>query len=65
MTNRKLVVLDPEMAFERAASHWRRCKRCRNAGAERARLENLCPRGRELTRIWDEIERIYETAEAA
>jgi len=53
------------MAFERAASHWRRCKRCRNAGAERARLENLCPRGRELTRIWDETERIYETAEAA
>jgi len=25
----------------------------------------LCPRGRKLTRIWDETERIYETAEAA
>ena len=65
MANQRLVILDPEMAFERAASHWRRCKRCRNAGAERARLENLCPKGRELTRIWDETERIYETAEAA
>ena len=65
MAKKRVVVLDPEMAFDRAARHWRRCKRCRNTGAERARLESLCPRGRKLTRIWDETERIYETAEAA
>ena len=59
------VILDPEVAFERADQHWRRCRRCWGAGAERARLENLCAKGRELTRIWDEAERIYETAEAA
>ena len=62
---KKMTTLDPEDAFERAALHWRRCKRCREAGAERAALRDLCSKGRELTRIWDETERIYETAEAA
>jgi len=61
----KMTTLDPEDAFERAALHWCRCKRCREAGAERAALKDLCTKGRELTRIWDETERIYETAEAA
>ena len=65
MVYRDDVMLDPQDAFERVQRHWRWCKRCRNAGAELARLENLCAKGRELTRIWDQTERIYETAEAA
>jgi hypothetical protein len=32
---------------------------------ERARLKDLCAKGRELVRAWGEVERIYETAEAA
>jgi hypothetical protein len=59
------VILDPQDAFERVERHWQRCKKCRNAGLERARLRNLCAKGRELARAWDETERIYETAEAA
>ena len=59
------VVLDPQDAFERAERHWRRCKRCKAAGAERARLRDLCAKGREVVRAWDEVERIYETAEKA
>src|SRR5437762_12106211 len=27
MAKKRVVVLDPEMAFDRAARHWRRCKR--------------------------------------
>ncbi len=59
------VILDPEAAFERADQHWRRCRRCWGAGAERAALKDLCPEGRELVRTWDETERIYATTEAA
>lgn len=58
-------ILDPEVAFAAAAQHWRRCRRCRDAGAERARLKELCATGRDLMRAWDQAERIYETAEAA
>ncbi len=56
------VILDPQDAFERVARHWRRCKQCRNAGMELARTKDLCAKGRELVRAWDEIERIYATA---
>ena len=59
------VILDPQEAFERVDHHWRRCKKCRKAGAERARLKDVCATGRELVRAWDEAERIYGTAEAA
>jgi hypothetical protein len=59
------AVLDPQLAFEGAERHWRHCKRCRETGAERARLKDLCAKGRELVRAWDEAERIYATAKAA
>ncbi len=59
------VILVPQDSFERVDRHWRRCKKCRKAGAERARLKDLCGKGRELVRAWDESERIYATAEAA
>lgn len=59
------VILNPQTAFERVDRHWSRCKRCREAGMERARLKDLCAKGRELVRAWGEVERIYETAEAA
>jgi hypothetical protein len=60
-----IQVLDPDAAFERASRHWRRCKRCRDAGAERANLKDLCVKGRKLMTAWDETERIYDTAKAA
>jgi hypothetical protein len=60
-----IQVLDPDAAFERASRHWRRCKRCRDAGAERADVKDLCVRGRKLMTAWDETERIYDTAKAA
>src|SRR5215472_10536616 len=59
MAQKKLIVLDPEIAFDEANRHWQRCKRCKNAGAERARLESLCARGRALTRAWEQVEKIY------
>jgi hypothetical protein len=60
-----IQVLDPDASFERASHHWRRCKRCQDAGAERANLKDLCMRGRKLMTAWDETERIYDTAKAA
>ena len=65
MGQSSFIILDPEVSFERAHRHWRRCKRCKAAGAERARLRDLCAKGRELMRTWDEVERIYATAEKA
>ena len=59
------VILDPQEAFEHVERHWKRCKKCRSAGMERARLKDVCATGRELVRAWDESERIYATAEAA
>jgi hypothetical protein len=59
------VVLDPELAFEHAQHHWKQSQKCRKAGMEWARLQDLCTKGRELVRTWDRVEAIYETAEAA
>jgi hypothetical protein len=59
-----VVILDAEDTFERVDRHWQLCKKCRDAGM-RARSKDLCAKGRELMRVWDETERIYETAEAA
>lgn len=65
MAKKTDTLLDPEAAFEAAARHWRKCRRCKRAGQEKARLENCCAEGREILQAWDAAEEIYDTAEAA
>jgi len=65
MARRKLIVLDPENSFEVASRHLYRCKKCKSAGMEWARPENLCRRGRQLLQDLDRVERIYEAVERA
>src|SRR5213594_2820910 len=42
------VTLDPQDDFEQADRHWKRCKKCRNAGMELARQETCAPRAANL-----------------
>lgn len=65
MARKKLIVLDPENSFEVASRHLYRCRKCKNAGMEWARREDLCRRGRQLLQDLDRVERIYEATERA
>jgi len=46
----------PEVVYARAVAHWRRCPRCRQAGAERAQRSELCRVGQSLLDTWEEAE---------
>lgn len=65
MARKKLIVLDPDHSFEVASRHLHRCRKCRNAGMEWARKQDLCRRGRELLKNLEQVEQIYEAAERA
>lgn len=65
MTQKKIIVLDPDASFERAARHLHKCRKCRNAGMEWARRKKLCRVGRQLLEDLERIERIYEGTELA
>jgi len=65
MARKKLIVLDPESSFEVASRHLYRCRKCKNAGMEWARREDLCRRGRQLLQDLEKVERIYEAVERA
>jgi len=65
MTQKRIIVLDPDASFERAARHLHKCRKCRNAGMEWARRKKLCRVGRQLLEDLERIERIYEGTELA
>ena len=65
MTQKKIIVLDPDASFERASRHLHKCRKCRNAGMEWARRKKLCRVGRQLLEDLERIERIYEGTELA
>jgi hypothetical protein len=48
-----------------ASRHLYRCRKCKNAGMEWARREDLCRRGRQLLQDLEKVERIYEAVERA
>ncbi|HEX4645778.1 MAG TPA: hypothetical protein VH598_09235 [Verrucomicrobiae bacterium] len=65
MARKKLIILDPDNTFEVASRHLYRCRKCRNAGMEWARREDLCRLGRQLLQDLDKVEQIYEAVERA
>jgi hypothetical protein len=47
---------DPEYAYRVACAHWKRCKKCRDAGGEMADAKDMCAAGRALAEIWERAE---------
>jgi hypothetical protein len=65
MTQKTIIVLDPDASFEMASRHLHKCRTCRNAGMEWARRQDLCKRGRQLLEDLERIEKIYEGTQLA
>ena len=65
MTQKKIIVLDPDASFERASRHLHKCRKCRAAGMEWAQRRDLCKAGRRLLEELERVERIYEGTELA
>jgi hypothetical protein len=65
MAQKKIIVLDPDASFERASRHLHKCRKCRSAGMEWARRQDLSKRGRQLLEKLERIEKIYEGTQLA